>query len=172
MFLLRTTIIFTTVKINNTVVGLEFQSLLIVSSFLALAFINLLSLRCYRFPLTTSVGINLRVALFFWGSTLLMTSVKLSFVSVALPINTPRYLIPFLRVVELVRISVRPITLSFRLLANIRAGHILLTLVCKLRRFLWLSGIFLCLLELIVCLIQGFVFLILVNVYIRESFSH
>jgi F-type H+-transporting ATPase subunit a len=117
----------------NIFLRAEFKSLLLVRAFLALAFINLVSLVCYRFPLTTVIRVNLGLALFFWGATILLVLVKLSFVSRVLPSHTPRYLIPFLRVVELVRLGVRPITLGFRLLANISAGHILLTLVCKLR---------------------------------------
>jgi F-type H+-transporting ATPase subunit a len=91
---------------------------------------------------------------------------------VFLPLNTPWYLIPFLRVVEMVRIRVRPVTLCFRLLANISAGHILLALVCKLSFGAWLLGVILSLLELVVAVVQSFVFVMLIRVYLQESFSH
>jgi F0F1-type ATP synthase membrane subunit a len=52
--------------------------------------------------------------------------------SYVLPKDTPRYLVAFLGLVELVRIAIRPLTLCFRLLANMRAGHILLSLACKI----------------------------------------
>jgi len=91
-------------------------------------------------------------------------------VSCVLPRNSPRYLVFFLRVVECIRILIRPITLCFRLLANIRAGHILLSLVCKIR--LWEIGLPLGLLELIVRAVQAFVFLMLIGVYLEEALTH
>lgn len=43
--------------------------------------------------------------------------------------GAPAPLNPFLVLIETVSITVRPITLSVRLMANISAGHIVLTLV-------------------------------------------
>lgn len=143
-----------------------------LSWFMVLAILNLLSLIVYNYPVTTTLGFNLSLAISLWLSRILMQVRKIRTVSSLLPSNTPWYLIPFLRLVELVRILVRPITLCFRLLANIRAGHILLTLICKIPLNLWVLGVLFGLLELIVSLVQAFVFLILVGVYLEESFSH
>ena len=46
-----------------------------------------------------------------------------------LPIGAPAALNPFLVLIETVRIMARPVTLSVRLIANMRAGHIVLTLI-------------------------------------------
>lgn len=93
-------------------------------------------------------------------------------ISTIVPANSPWYLIAFLRIVEIVRIIVRPITLCFRLLANIRAGHILLALIRKLPINTWILGALFGLLELIVALVQSFVFLMLIRVYYEEAMSH
>jgi len=146
--------------------------LFVLRGFLILALSNLLSLVCYRYPLTTTLGFNLSMALSLWLTGILFTLVKGLSLASLLPRNSPWYLIPFLCLVEVVRIVVRPITLCFRLLANIRAGHILLTLICKIRTGLWTLGILFGILELMVSLVQAFVFLILVTVYLEEAFRH
>lgn len=89
-----------------------------------------------------------------------------------LPVNSPWYLIPFLGLVEVVSVVVRPVTLCFRLLANMRAGHILLTLICKMSYRLWLAGRLFGLLELVVSIVQAFVFTMLLIVYIEEALRH
>jgi len=145
---------------------------LLLTGFMLLALLNLLSLVCYSFPITTTLRFNLRMALWFWVSSVVLLLVKMRFCSTVLPVGSPWYLIPFLRLVELVSIGVRPVTLCFRLLANIRAGHILLSLITKIRIGMWLLGALFGLLELIVSLVQGFVFLILSNVYVEEALTH
>jgi len=140
--------------------------------FILLATLNLISLVRFSYPVTTTLGFNLRAALSLWFTRIIFLLNKSFSFSVFLPINSPWYLVPFLRVVELVRILVRPITLCFRLLANIRAGHILLALICKISNSLWLLGVLFGLLELIVAIVQSFVFLILIRVYLEEGFRH
>lgn len=137
---------------------------------LSLVFINLGSLVCFNYPFTATLSFNLVTAISLWLRRVLILSNKPHAVSCVLPKNSPRYLVPFLRVVELIRIGIRPLTLCFRLLANMRAGHILLALVCKVD--LWIIGLPFGLLELIVSVVQAFVFLILVVVYLEEALSH
>jgi len=143
-----------------------------LSSFLGLALLNLISLVAYRYPVTTTLAFNLSAALSLWLASILLFIVKLSYISSLLPVNSPWYLVPFLSLVELIRLTVRPITLCFRLLANISAGHIILSLICKLPIGSWVLGVSFGLLELIVALVQAFVFLILVSVYMEETISH
>jgi len=140
--------------------------------FIALATLNLFSLICYSFPITTILRFNLCLALSSWIRRIFLLLLKQSVVCSILPANSPWYLVPFLGLVELVRIRVRPVTLCFRLLANIRAGHILLTLICKLSNGLWFLGSIFGVLELVVCLVQAFVFFMLIRVYLEESIEH
>jgi F-type H+-transporting ATPase subunit a len=142
------------------------------SFFLFLRLLDLISLVTFSYPVTTTLAFNLRAALFIWLYRILFLRLKINWTGSLLPLNSPWYLISFLGLVELVRILVRPLTLCFRLLANISAGHILLSLACKLSSFFWVRGRILGLLELMVSVVQSFVFLILIRVYLEEGASH
>jgi F-type H+-transporting ATPase subunit a len=142
------------------------------SRFLLLSFLNLISLICFSYPITTTLSFNLRFAFTVWLIAIFFLIIKKNSICSFLPSNSPWYLIPFLRIVEIIRILVRPITLCFRLLANIRAGHILLSLICKLSYGGWLLGSLFGVLELLVAIVQAFVFLILVRVYLEEGYRH
>jgi F-type H+-transporting ATPase subunit a len=92
------------------------------------------------------------------------------------PLGSPGALMPFMVLIELVSSFIRPLTLSVRLVANIVAGHLLLTLLRRGRRragLLVLSTIILALfllscLERAVATIQAYVFTILSTLYVRE----
>lgn len=140
--------------------------------FLCLAGLNLVSLVCYSYPVTTTLGFNLNMALALWISGVLFKTVKELMWGRLLPANSPWYLAPFLSLIEAISLRVRPITLCFRLLANIRAGHVLLTLICKITLGLWVLGTLFGVLELIVSLVQAFVFLMLTAVYLDEAIRH
>lgn len=96
-----------------------------------------------------------------------------------LPLGAPSVLNPFLVVIEFVRDFVRPITISARLAANIRAGHIVLGLMgvylCK--GLFSLGFMFVCLLllqvgyfffEVGVCGIQAYIFRLLPSLYAND----
>jgi F-type H+-transporting ATPase subunit a len=85
-------------------------------------------------------------------------------VSHLVPAGCPIYLISFIIFIELIRLSIRPITLRVRLIANITAGHLLLFLVSQ---FI-IPSFLLILLEIIVRLIQAFVFSLLLSLYLSE----
>jgi len=146
-------------------------SIIFISLFICLSSLNLTSIILYTYPVTTTLGFNLRAAMSCWLCRIFLQSIKFNFFSAILPQNSPWYLIPFLCLVELVSISVRPITLCFRLLANIVAGHVLISLICKMQ-FLWTLGRVFRVLELAVAVVQAFVFSILVSVYLEEAITH
>lgn len=83
---------------------------------------------------------------------------------------------PFIVLIEIIRNVIRPLTISVRLVANIIAGHLLLTLIGSIRAhigylltfFLIVGIITLTILELGVGLIQSFVFSTLITLYVRE----
>jgi ATP synthase subunit 6 len=84
--------------------------------------------------------------------------------------------------IESTRIIVRPITLSFRLAANISAGHIVLGLVgiyaaaaitsslLSTTLFILLSAGYI-LFEVAICLIQAYIFCLLLSLY-RDDHAH
>lgn len=91
------------------------------------------------------------------------------------PLRTPLILIPFIVLIESIRNIIRPLTLSVRLIANMVAGHILISLLSNvldrsLFLFFPLSIVLniLILLEISVCLIQAYVFVILISLYMNE----
>ena len=92
------------------------------------------------------------------------------------PMGTPVVLMPFMVLIEIVRSIIRPLTLSIRLVANIVAGHLLLTLLGSRIRRIPVIGVItvlvvmviLCFLESGVRLVQAYVFRALRTLYLRE----
>jgi F-type H+-transporting ATPase subunit a len=69
-------------------------------------------------------------------------------------------------VIELVRQFIRPITLRVRLRANLTAGHLILSLLARGGNVSSFFGqLPLYLLELLVCVVQPFVFVLLIFLY-------
>lgn len=97
-----------------------------------------------------------------------------------MPQSTPSALIPFMVLIESIRNVIRPITLSVRLMANIVAGHLLITLLgnqtATASHFilirLIITQILLLTLERAVAIIQSYVFAVLTTLYAREITSH
>jgi F-type H+-transporting ATPase subunit a len=99
-----------------------------------------------------------------------------SFLAHLQPIGSPAALNPFLCVIELVSLLVRPITLAVRLTANLSTGHILMALlgvgfvnsgVVRGLVILFL-GIFYFIFEIGVCFIQAYIFTLLPTLYLDE----
>jgi F-type H+-transporting ATPase subunit a len=96
------------------------------------------------------------------------------------PQRTPGPLIPFIVLIETIRNIIRPGTLAVRLIANIVAGHLLITLLgnqtAGASNFiligLILTQIILLTLESAVAIIQSYVFAVLSTLYAREITSH
>lgn len=91
-----------------------------------------------------------------------------------IPQGTPLVLMPFMTVVELISLCIRPITLAVRLVANIVAGHCLLGIVgggVDLRAggvIMVFGQTMLFGLELAVAFIQRYVFVVLLVLYSKE----
>ena len=103
---------------------------LITALFLFLIFINLSGLIPYVFRPTRHLAISLSLGLPLWLSLIISGFFFFNPTSViASLLPAPAALNPFLVIIETDRILVRPITLSVRLTANIRAGHIVLNLI-------------------------------------------
>lgn len=92
-----------------------------------------------------------------------------------IPKNCPWILLPLLVIVEIIREIIRPITLRIRLTANLIAGHLLITIIITvnfnifLKFLLALTIIPIVLLEVGVCVIQSYVFVILRLLYFEEK---
>jgi len=105
------------------------------------------------------------------------------FFSLFIPTGAPILLMPFIIPIEIISFFVRPVTLSIRLFANMMAGHIVLKIVAAfavtaasmgaayvaLGVFPVLINVALLLFELLVAVIQAYVFAILSCVYLKDT---
>lgn len=146
--------------------------------FIFLVLLNLFGLFPYVFRLTRHLAINLVLSLPLWVSIVFMSmTYDLSaFLAHLQPLGSPAFLNPFLCLIELVRLLVRPITLAVRLTANLRTGHILIALlgvgfvnsgVLVIGLILFI-GVFYFMFEMGVCFIQGYIFTLLPTLYLDE----
>jgi len=154
----------------------------IVSSlFTLLVILNLIGLLPYVFRLTRHIIYTARLGLPLW-LTYILSSLKFdptATLARLVPQGTPQWLRPFLSLVETTRTTSRPLTLSFRLAANIRAGHIVLILLgtytsaTLFQRPLTtalltttLTGYLL--FEVAICTIQAYIFCLLLSLYAND----
>lgn len=159
---------------------------LLVRLFLIIIFTNFIGMLPYVFRnscqliFTFSFGLPLWLSLILSGASYSPSTAAASL----LPGGAPAWLNPFLVLIETTRIIFRPVTLSFRLAANITAGHIILTLVgvYLIVSIFTLSPPFSILLFLIqtgytlfefgICLIQAYIFCLLLSLYRDDHPSH
>lgn len=161
---------------TNNLKGL---SLIFTSLFIFIIFINFSGILPYMFSSTSHLLFTLSFGLPLWLALIISGALTSPSDTLAnlLPGGAPSWLNPFLTLIETTRICVRPITLSFRLAANIRAGHIVLTLISVYLVFaifklgpLSLSILFLIqtgysIFEFGICLIQAYIFCLLLTLY-------
>lgn len=152
----------------------DFRLNLINSFFIILLILNFSSVLSFSFSFTSQTSIVIFIAFSLWVSFFIFqvfNNVK-GFLSHCVPEGTPIYLTWFLFLIELVRNSIRPITLSVRLVANILAGHLLIILLSELVLkiiFLFPLYILLNLVELFVALIQSYIFVTIVTLYFSDT---
>jgi len=138
---------------------------------------NIIGLYPYIFTATRHIIITLTLALPLWVTFIIYGWLNLTnhiFVHLV-PLGTPIALRFFIVLIESISNLIRPITLSVRLAANIIAGHLLLSLLRKIREkipklFFPTAIILIALLtlEYAVALIQSYVFITLTSLYLNE----
>lgn len=142
---------------------------------------NLVGLTPYTYRITSSLWSNRSLALLIWGSLILsgVLNNPKAIIAHLTPSGSPLALASFLVLIELVRIIIRPITLTVRLVANISAGHIVLSLIANCLRSLLRRGIIptfvtsliilgYVLFEVLVRVIQAYIFVLLIRLYASE----
>jgi len=143
---------------------------------------NFLGLFPYIFNATSHMTITLSLALPLWVALIIYGWINYSIYIFAhlVPQSTPTALIPFIVLIETIRNTIRPMTLAVRLIANIIAGHLLITLLGNqavgastyIIGLVVIAQIILLALELSVSIIQSYVFSVLVTLYTREISAH
>nr|YP_009467129.1 ATP synthase F0 subunit 6 [Agramma hupehanum]ARB50122.1 ATP synthase F0 subunit 6 [Agramma hupehanum] len=148
--------------------------LIMVSLFMFILINNMMGLLPYVFTPTSHMTINLTLALPLWVTIMLFSwTNKTTMMLIHLtPMGTPEMLMPFMVLIELISNLIRPISLSVRLTANMITGHLLMTLLetsMNLKNSpIMIIQMFLMMFEMAVAMIQSYVFMMLMTLYISE----
>nr|ALU86297.1 ATP synthase F0 subunit 6 [Rastrelliger kanagurta]ALU86303.1 ATP synthase F0 subunit 6 [Rastrelliger kanagurta] len=157
-------------------------ALLLTSLMVFLISLNMLGLLPYTFTPTTQLSLNMGLAVPLWLATVMigMRNQPTESLGHLLPEGTPTLLIPVLIIIETSSLFIRPLALGVRLTANLTAGHLLIQLIATAAAVLLplmptvaiLTGILLfllTLLEVAVAMIQAYVFVLLLSLYLQEN---
>nr|YP_003345000.1 ATP synthase F0 subunit 6 [Pythonichthys microphthalmus]BAI53164.1 ATPase subunit 6 [Pythonichthys microphthalmus] len=157
-------------------------AVLLTSLMLFLMSMNLLGLLPYTFTPTTQLSLNMGFAVPLWLATVIIGLRNQPTVALGhlLPEGTPAPLIPVLIIIETISLFIRPLALGVRLTANLTAGHLLIQLIATAVLVLIpmmptvaiLTAIvlfLLTLLEVAVAMIQAYVFVLLLSLYLQEN---
>nr|YP_010577954.1 ATP synthase F0 subunit 6 [Pyrrhura griseipectus]YP_010578653.1 ATP synthase F0 subunit 6 [Pyrrhura amazonum]UZP15344.1 ATP synthase F0 subunit 6 [Pyrrhura griseipectus]UZP16903.1 ATP synthase F0 subunit 6 [Pyrrhura amazonum] len=157
-------------------------AIILTSLMLMLLTINLLGLLPYTFTPTTQLSMNMALAFPLWLATLLtgLRNQPTASLGHLLPEGTPTPLIPALIMIETVSLLIRPLALGVRLTANLTAGHLLIQLISTATITLLpimptvsiLTAtvlLLLTILEVAVAMIQAYVFVLLLSLYLQEN---
>nr|YP_010976124.1 ATP synthase F0 subunit 6 [Percina sciera]WNX94522.1 ATP synthase F0 subunit 6 [Percina sciera] len=155
---------------------------LLASLMIFLITLNMLGLLPYTFTPTTQLSLNLGLAVPLWLATVIigMRNQPTHALGHLLPEGTPGPLIPILIIIETISLFIRPLALGVRLTANLTAGHLLMQLIATAAFVLLplmpavaiLTSavlVLLTLLEVAVAMIQAYVFVLLLTLYLQEN---
>ena len=157
----------------------------IFSLFVFILALNLIGLLPYGYTVTSHIAVTFAMAAFIFLMCIGIGFARhgLHFFSLFVPPKTPALLLPIIIPIELISYLSRPLTLSIRLFANMTAGHILLKVFAGFIISLGLAGgalaaigilpffmnVALYALELLVAVVQAYVFALLTCVYLNDS---
>nr|UBR43140.1 ATP synthase F0 subunit 6 [Microhyla beilunensis] len=143
---------------------------------------NLLGLLPYTFTPTTQLSLNLGLAVPLWLATVAIGFRNQITASLGhlLPEGTPTPLIPVLIIIETISLFIRPLALGVRLTANLTAGHLLIQLISMatvamastsilVSSLTFITLLLLTILEIAVAMIQAYVFVLLLSLYLQEN---
>jgi F-type H+-transporting ATPase subunit a len=158
------------------------SSLIFIRVFIFILINNFMGLFPYIFTASSHIALTLTLSLPLWLAFIMygwVNHTKHIFAHLV-PQSTPGALIPFIVLIESIRNVIRPLTLAVRLIANIVAGHLLITLLGNQTAVasniilisLILTQILLLTLESAVAVIQSYVFAVLSTLYASEITSH
>nr|YP_002586821.1 ATP synthase F0 subunit 6 [Barbourisia rufa]BAH15199.1 ATPase subunit 6 [Barbourisia rufa] len=155
---------------------------LLTSLMIFLITLNMLGLLPYTFTPTTQLSLNMGLAVPLWLATVIigMRNQPTHALGHLLPEGTPTPLIPILIIIETISLFIRPLALGVRLTANLTAGHLLIQLIATAAfvllplmptvAILTATLLFLLtLLEIAVAMIQAYVFVLLLSLYLQEN---
>ena len=139
---------------------------------------NLFGMIPYSFTFTSHIVVTFAMALVvFLGVTIIaIAKHRLYFFTFFMPPGVPLLMAPLLVPIEIISYLSRPISLSVRLFANMLAGHTLLKVFAGFVVSLGMFGVLplafivaLTGLEIVIALLQAFVFTILTCLYLNDA---
>ena len=172
--------------IRNTIGegGMQFFPL-VFSLFMFILVSNMIGLIPYNFTVASHIIITVALALLVFFTVLIYGFWKngLHFFNLFVPKGIPIYILPPIVLIEVLSFFVRPISHSVRLFANMLAGHITLKVFAGFVTMLggfgiagWLGAtlplaltVALTGLELLVAILQAYVFTILTCIYLNDA---
>ena len=178
-FISRSTVLKNMISTNlSSAVSAKLSKFLVLVLFVVFCIINLTG----NIPLnsipTLFYSQTLTVSLLFWLPIIIcvsFTQLK-GFMSHMLPYGSPVGLMVFLPLVEIFSQLIRPFTLMIRLRTNLSRGHIMMymfsyfTLLSPtLSPFIMLVIAILFVLELCISLLQAYIFVSLISLYVNET---
>nr|ABO38881.1 ATPase subunit 6 [Cetopsorhamdia sp. INHS 56139] len=157
-------------------------ALILASLMVFIISLNMLGLLPYTFTPTTQLSLNMGLAVPLWLATVIigLRNQPTAALGHLLPEGTPVLLIPILIIIETISLFIRPLALGVRLTANLTAGHLLIqlistatvTLLPMMTTVASLTAVLLVLLtvlEVAVAIIQAYVFVLLLSLYLQEN---
>lgn len=155
---------------------------MIFSLFLTIIVYNLIGMTIYSFTVTSHVVIAFTLSFTFFIAIILTGIMvqKKDFIYTFIPSAAPKVIKPFLIVIEFISYFSRPFSLGIRLFANLMAGHTLLAIlsgfaftISKKNIIIFYLPFLMILaivgLEVMICLLQAYVFTLLVCIYYNDS---
>jgi F-type H+-transporting ATPase subunit a len=157
----------------------------VFSLFMFVLFANLIGLLPYSFTVTSQLIVTVSLALLVFVIVIVYGFWKngLHFLNLFVPRGMPWWILPVIVPIELLSFLTRPVSHSIRLFANMLAGHIALQVFAGFVIMLLGAGILgwfgavlplamvvmLCALELLVAVLQAYVFAILTCIYLNDA---
>jgi len=150
----------------------------IFAIFLFILMGNLIGMIPYTFTFTSHIIVTFGLAMIVFGMATLVGFMRHGFryFSLFVPEGAPKYMLPLIVPIEILSYLSRPVSLSIRLFANMMAGHTMLKVFAGFTIALGFFGIgplvinvLLTAFEILVAVLQAYVFTILTCIYFRDS---
>ena len=157
----------------------------VFSLFMFVIFSNIIGLIPYTFTVTSQIVVTFAFAAMVIGIVIVYGVMRHGshFLGLFVPSGVPAALLPFIVLIEIISFVSRPVSLSVRLFANMLAGHITLKVFGAFVAMMLSGGAFAALMsplpllaivlltafELLVAVLQAYVFAILTCVYLNDA---
>nr|YP_009526506.1 ATP synthase F0 subunit 6 [Triaenodes tardus]AXU98789.1 ATP synthase F0 subunit 6 [Triaenodes tardus] len=158
--------------------NLNGNSIIFITLFFYLFYNNFMGLMPYIFTATSHMVFTFTYGLTIWLTLMIFGWLNnyIHMMAHLIPSGTPLILTWFMVLIETTSNIIRPMTLAIRLMANLMAGHLLLTLLSEMNNkinfilmtIVIMTQIMLLILEMSVSIIQAYVFFILTTLYSTE----